>query len=119
VIADMKEIPGKSKDGSYTGLLVYVKSSMLAGKTWQLSADDSYFYKTYHPNFPHESTADQFFDEKQWTAYYKLGKYIAGDLLGVDAENDPQYGEKISINTAKELCRQFAEHKGFQKTGKE
>ncbi len=118
VLADIKELPGKSQDGSYSGLLVYIKSSMLAAKTWRVSNDDSYFYKTYHPTFPHESTADQFFDEQQWTAYYKLGKFMAGDLLGVDVENDPQYGEKISIKNAKELDSQFDNHNGLKKTEK-
>jgi hypothetical protein len=88
---------------------------MLAGKTWRINADDSYFYKTYHPAFPHESTADQFFDEQQWTAYYKLGKFIAGDLLGIDVENDPAYGEKVPVTCATELYEQFKDHNGFQK----
>jgi len=114
VIADIKELPGKSKEGAYSGLLVYIKSSMLAGKTWKVSTDDSYFYKTYHPSFPHESTANQFFDEQQWTAYYQLGRFIAGDLLNVDVENDPHYGEKTSIKCVKELYSQFETYNGFK-----
>jgi hypothetical protein len=107
VVAEIKELPGKSEGVGYTGLLVYVKASMLAGKTWKKSNDESYFYKTYHPAFPHESTADQFFDPQQWTAYYQLGKFIAGNLLGVTVENNPNYGAEVSIKSTGELCYWF------------
>ena len=43
----------------------------------------TYKYKIYHPDFPHEPTSDQFFDEIQWEAYYQLGQYIGADVLGV------------------------------------
>ena len=73
------------------GTLVYVKSSIIApeGKPKIDKERDplryyTYKYKIYHPDFPHESTADQFFDPVQWTAYYELGRYICGDVLGID-----------------------------------
>ena len=37
-------------------------------------------YRAKHPSFPHESTADQFFDETQFEAYRALG-YCIGDEL--------------------------------------
>jgi hypothetical protein len=46
---------------------------------------DTYKYKIYHPSFPHESTADQFFDPVQWEAYYQLGQFLAADVLGKDS----------------------------------
>ncbi|GAB4500207.1 MAG: hypothetical protein OHK0019_38300 [Saprospiraceae bacterium] len=81
------------------GTFVYVKSAVLApaGKPYLSENDDplkygTYKYKIYHPDFPHESTADQFFDEIQWEAYYQLGRYIGADVLGI---NDlEQYEEK-------------------------
>jgi hypothetical protein len=87
-----------------TGTFIYVKSSVLApkGKPY-LSKDDklkfgTYKYKIYHPDFPHESTGDQFFDEIQWEAYYQLGQYIGADVLGVkDLESyETQEGPKFS-----------------------
>lgn len=69
------------------GTLVYVKSSVSAplGKIY---TDDNlkyavYKYKIYHPSFPHESTADQFFDKVQWESYYLLGQYLGAEVLGV------------------------------------
>lgn len=73
------------------GTIVYVKSSVTApqGKPSIDREKDplryyTYKYKIYHPEFPHESTADQFFDPVQWTAYYELGRYICADVLGID-----------------------------------
>jgi hypothetical protein len=37
-------------------------------------------YHSAHPEFPHESTLDQFFDEAQWESYRKLGQHIAEKL---------------------------------------
>jgi hypothetical protein len=34
-------------------------------------------YRAEHPDFPHESTADQFFREDQFEAYRRLGRHIA------------------------------------------
>lgn len=72
------------------GTFIYVKSSVLAptGKPILSEKEDrlkfgTYKYKIYHPDFPHESTSDQFFDEIQWEAYYQLGQYIGADMLGV------------------------------------
>jgi hypothetical protein len=73
------------------GTFIYVKSSVTApiGKPI-LNEDEDYLkygtykYKIYHPDFPHEPTSDQFFDEIQWESYYQLGQYIGADVLGLD-----------------------------------
>lgn len=71
------------------GTFVYVKSSVTAptGKPdLDPKADPlkygTYKYKIYHPDFPHEPTSDQFFDEIQWESYYQLGQFIGADVLG-------------------------------------
>lgn len=86
VVADVAELPGKPGTGEepYCGVLVYVKSSLRAQQRWKTTGDPSFLYKTYHPAFPHESTADQFFDSVQWQAYYSLGRFLACDLLQAD-----------------------------------
>ncbi len=72
------------------GTFVYVKSSVLApaGKPYLSEDEDplkygTYKYKIYHPDFPHEATSDQFFDQIQWESYYQLGQYIGADVLGI------------------------------------
>lgn len=74
----------------HVGTFIYVKSAVLAptGKPVLSEKEDrlkfgTYKYKIYHPDFPHEPTSDQFFDEIQWEAYYQLGQYIGADVLGL------------------------------------
>jgi hypothetical protein len=38
-------------------------------------------YKALHPDFPNETTLDQFFDESQWESYRKLGDHIGSELF--------------------------------------
>jgi len=78
----------RDKNGPVT-TFVYVKSAVRApeGKP-DLDKSDllkygTYKYKIYHPEFPHEPTSDQFFDEIQWEAYFQLGRYIGAEVLGV------------------------------------
>lgn len=71
------------------GTFIYVKSSVRApeGKPdldkHETLKYGTYKYKIYHPDFPHEPTSDQFFDEIQWEAYFQLGRYIGAEVLGV------------------------------------
>lgn len=58
------------------GILFYLKLSMIPG----LPAD-VYTYKGVHPEFPHQSTGDQFFNEKQFEAYRELGYAAANQLF--------------------------------------
>lgn len=91
VVADLEKLPKKGEKAKHRGVLIYIKSSLkapLTKKDFLKSKSNSYNYKTYHPNFPHESTGDQYFDEAQWEAYYNLGRYIAGDVLRVDDVTD-------------------------------
>jgi hypothetical protein len=57
------------KDGE--GVFVYIKASLTGDETGYVAA-----YKARHPDYPHESTADQFFDEEQFEVYRALGKHI-------------------------------------------
>ncbi len=51
------------------GTLLVVKPNMHDALDVDLLA-----YKQKHPSFPHESTADQSFDEAQWESYHRLGE---------------------------------------------
>jgi hypothetical protein len=59
-----------------TGYLLYIKSS-LTGNERDYIRD----YRAKHPAFPHETTADQFFNEAQFEAYRALGEHIGDDLF--------------------------------------
>ncbi|MEP7239188.1 MAG: hypothetical protein ABI685_15010, partial [Ferruginibacter sp.] len=65
------------KDGTkHKGTLVYIKLAVIEGL-----ATDVYSFKGVNPLFPHESTADQFFNEKQFEAYRELGYYIGWQMM--------------------------------------
>jgi hypothetical protein len=54
-----------------------------------LSGDESLDveqYKTAYPEFPQESTLDQFFDDAQWESYRKLGRHIGEKIFPADGE---------------------------------
>jgi len=46
-------------------------------------------YHTQRPDFPQQTTADQFFDEAQWESYRLLGQRIAGELFAAVASGQP------------------------------
>ena len=92
ILEDIKKtVTERLENDLRIGTLVYIKSSVTApqgkpslDKKFEPLKYYTYKYKIYHPDFPHESTADQFFDPVQWTAYYELGRFIGADVLGID-----------------------------------
>ena len=59
-----------------TGFLLYIKSSLTGNESQPIQ---EYGFK--NPTFPHETTADQFFNEAQFEAYRALGYHMAGDVF--------------------------------------
>jgi hypothetical protein len=53
------------------GKLILLKTTMVPGVSTAVKG-----YKGEHPDFPDETTADQFFDEDQFEAYRELGHHI-------------------------------------------
>jgi hypothetical protein len=54
------------------GYLVYLKTSLVGDEP-----EDVLQYHVGHPDFPHQSTADQWFTESQFESYRRLGLHIA------------------------------------------
>ena len=54
-------------------------------------------YKRMCPAFPHESTADQFFDDAQFESYRALGDHIAEETFARWA-GDPEVREALGLN---------------------
>jgi hypothetical protein len=70
--------------GGETGTLLYVKSSM-TGDENELARG----YRARRAAFPHESTADQFFDEAQFEAYRYLGYHAVHKAPGRETTKLP------------------------------
>ena len=51
-------------------------------------------YRAEHPTFPHESTADQLFDEAQFEAYRALGEHVGEELFRPELVGPMQPGGK-------------------------
>ena len=63
------------------GKLVYVKSSLTGDEPLDLIE-----FGKEHPEFPHTSTADQFFDESHFESYRALGQHVASGIFYHDME---------------------------------
>ncbi len=75
------------------GRLLYLKTTFFE----QLSAD-LYGYKKAHPQFPDESTSDQFFDEKQFEAYRELGFQTAWRMMQDDSVRNDAFVRPLWAN---------------------
>jgi len=58
------------------GTLIYLKPSLTGNEP-----SDVQDYAARHSAFPHEPTADQFFDEAQFESYRRLGEHVAQEVL--------------------------------------
>ncbi|HYP25641.1 MAG TPA: hypothetical protein VE262_02895 [Blastocatellia bacterium] len=63
--------------GARPGYLVYIKPAYYGDEP-----RDVFNYGQANEEFPHESTADQFFDEPQFESHRKLGAYIMDKIVG-------------------------------------
>ncbi len=59
------------------GWLLYLKSSLTGDEP-----EDVTQYHAVHADFPHETTADQFFTESQFESYRRLGQHIVESAFG-------------------------------------
>ena len=59
-----------------SSVILYIKSSLTGDES-----EDLKNYQREHPQFPHEPTTDQFFDEPQWECYRQLGFHAASKLF--------------------------------------
>lgn len=96
---------GSGDDGRpEVGYLVYLKSSLTGNEP-----DYVLQYRREHPSFPHQTTADQLFDEEQFEAYRALGEHVASDLFGEDliSEEDLRSAGFRSRRWLESLVREF------------
>ena len=68
---------GKTEPGS---VLIYMKPTLVGDEPIDIR-----HYTSENPEFPHQGTVDQFFDEAQWESYRKLGELIAERVFSNEA----------------------------------
>ncbi|MGP0069651.1 MAG: patatin-like phospholipase family protein [Isosphaeraceae bacterium] len=74
--------------GEIPGILIYIKASLTGDEP-----SDVRNYAATNPDFPHQTTVDQFFDEAQFESYRALGHHIAGTIFNA-AMNDAALEER-------------------------
>jgi Patatin-like phospholipase len=62
--------------GDVDGILLYIKASVTGTEP-----EDLLTFRRENPEFPHQTTSDQFFDEGQFESYRKLGELIGNGLF--------------------------------------
>ena len=62
--------------GGNTGLLIVLKPTLVRGLP-----HDIYRYRALNPTFPAQTTADQFFGERQLEAYRELGYQLTKRMI--------------------------------------
>ena len=82
------------------GLFLYLKLSVTGNESELIRR-----YRTICPDFPHQSTLDQFFGEEQFEAYRELGVHVAEGLFSYALMNGatspasiPEWFEKLAGN---------------------
>jgi hypothetical protein len=98
---------GTDKDGT----LVYLKAGLYSETYFP---KDVYNYATESADFPHETTADQFFSESQFESYRALGRHVINEICGnydEDSEN-PRAPFARQFGTIAEFAKGVAEKAG-------
>jgi hypothetical protein len=81
------------------GLLLYIKLSVTGNESELIRR-----YRINNPNFPHETTLDQFFDQEQFEAYRQLGVHAAEALFlpalisGAQPTSVPEWFRQLAKN---------------------
>jgi hypothetical protein len=82
------------------GLLLYMSLSITGNESELIRR-----YRTLHPDFPHQSTFDLFYNEEQFEAYRQLGVHVADGLFSralMNGKSDPtsvaEWFRKLAAN---------------------
>ncbi|HKP67901.1 MAG TPA: hypothetical protein VJV05_01380, partial [Pyrinomonadaceae bacterium] len=76
--------PVTKRDENYKGWLLYVRPAYYATN----EPRDVRYYAESNLHFPHQSTGDQMYDEKQFEAYRSLGFLTMEEVIGDTQPND-------------------------------
>ena len=79
--------PAGAAEPQQTGLLLYIKPSLTGNEPADVAQ-----YAASHPDFPHQTTADQWFDESQFESYRNLGQHVTANVLeSVRGSSQPEW----------------------------
>jgi len=101
-------------DGNKTekdGTLVYLKAGLYSETYFP---KDVYNYATESADFPHETTADQFFSESQFESYRALGRHVVNEICGNydEKSENPRAPFAVQFGTISAFAKAIAEKAG-------
>ncbi len=101
-------------DGNKTekdGTLVYLKAGLYSETYFP---KDVYNYATESADFPHETTADQFFSESQFESYRALGRHVVNEICGNydEKSENPRAPFAVQFGTIAAFAKAIAEKAG-------
>jgi hypothetical protein len=74
------------------GVLLYIKASLTSDES-----ADILNYKSQYPNFPHQTTADQWFTESQFESYRALGEHVISSAFHGLPKDTPAELDEIGL----------------------
>ena len=86
------DVPNRYFEDADDGILLYIKPAVYGNEP-----RDVLEYKESFPSFPHQSTADQFFDEPQFESYRELGYHIMKELCGSNDDEKDGYKSLVLL----------------------
>jgi hypothetical protein len=86
-------------EGGIDGTLLYIKPAIVGDEN-----ADVINYRKAHPDYPHQSTADQWFDEAQFESYRALGYHVTKSALARAAEVSKVPGQRRDVG---KLCAEL------------
>jgi hypothetical protein len=87
--------------GQRPGVIIYLKASVTGDEP-----PDVREYRHRHPEFPHQATGDQFFDESQFESYRALGQHVADEIFpDWDPPRDQQQCAQLESLVAEVVTR--------------
>jgi hypothetical protein len=69
-------------DGTDKGFLIYFKPNLTGDEP-----ADVLEYRSRQPEFPHDGTGDQFYDEAQWESYRRLGQHAGSEIVSIQSKD--------------------------------
>ena len=86
-------------EGTKDGHLLYIKPTIRGDESADILS-----YEKQHPDFPHETTADQWFSESQFESYRALGEC---EITRILEKPEISNGESDTYAEAREILRNF------------
>jgi hypothetical protein len=96
-------------DIAIDGTLIYIKPGLYSEEYFP---KDVYNYATSSAEFPHESTADQFFSESQFESYRALGRHAINEICGNYAANNGVFPVATTFDSVAEFTQHVAAKAG-------